>query len=274
MEHPFHTRFLILCTARTGSNLLALFLKAHENIAMFGELFNLDALKEAQLRKALDNPTKYLNEYYNKVLSPETQAVGFKMFYDHLTPTYFTKFITADETAAALSSRIKRFFAIVESEYDQVELAARFDQTWEYLRREKGIKVIHLKRSNKLETLVSLKTAFLTDRWMVYGVDSPGKTVLSLTVDECENFFRTITDLELLYDEKFNGHPVLPVSYDELVGNTEYVLDQTFEFLGLRSKPLTTKLKKQISHPLNEVVSNYGRLKDNFSGTEWAHYFF
>ena len=54
------TRFMILGSARTGSNFLLSLLSAHPSIKTYGELFNLDSLPQPVLQEALEDPVLYL----------------------------------------------------------------------------------------------------------------------------------------------------------------------------------------------------------------------
>src|SRR5690349_290006 len=83
--------FMILGTYRTGSNLLLSLLSAHPAIKTYGELFNLDSLPHEKLLEALADPVAYLQRRIFRAHAPGIAAVGFKMFYDHLTREYFEK---------------------------------------------------------------------------------------------------------------------------------------------------------------------------------------
>src|SRR5579871_4263372 len=81
-------RFMVLGSARTGSNLLLSLLSAHPQVKTYGELFNLDMLPKASLTEVLDDPVAYLRQKVYQDHKSEIEAVGFKMFYDHLTRDY------------------------------------------------------------------------------------------------------------------------------------------------------------------------------------------
>ncbi len=248
-------------------------LNAHENIKMYGELFNLDSLPEASLKETLENPIGYLDKRLTCTLPPQVQAVGFKMFYDHLTPEYFEKMINRREASEGLLQRIHNLEAFIRAHTSRQELLTRFEAAWNYLRNDTGLKVIHLRRKNKLETLVSLKTAFLTDEWMhVHNKQRP-KTVLQLNFEECFQYFNKLEAYESDYSARFTEHDALEVVYEDLVEKTNEEMSRIFDFLGLPRQQVRTILKKQIVASLPEVIGNYADLKKSFESSKWQAYF-
>ena len=55
MRDQLPLRFIILGSARSGSNLLLSLLGAHPSVKTYGELFNLDSLRHSDLLEALDD---------------------------------------------------------------------------------------------------------------------------------------------------------------------------------------------------------------------------
>ena len=117
---------MILGSARTGSNFLLSLLSSHPSIKTYGELFNLDSLPRDDLSAALEDPVAYLQRRVYMPHGPGISAVGFKMFYDHLTKDYFDKPVRVADTSQQLQDRFDRFSAFVESNYDRDSLTSRF----------------------------------------------------------------------------------------------------------------------------------------------------
>jgi len=120
-SRPPATRFVILSSARTGSNLLQTMLSSHEQIASYGELFNQDdpgrilwnnprpsSAEDVALRDA--DPCGFLERRVFAV-PRSVRAVGFKLFYFH----------APDGPWSAI---------------------------WPYLRSMPGLRVIHIRRIN------------------------------------------------------------------------------------------------------------------------------
>ena len=74
-------RFMVLGSARTGSNLLLSLLSAHPHVKTYGELFNLDMLPETSLLEVLDDPITYVQRRVYQDHKLEIAAVGFKMLF-------------------------------------------------------------------------------------------------------------------------------------------------------------------------------------------------
>src|SRR5262245_13226857 len=198
---------MILGSARTGSNLLISLLSSHPSIKTYGELFNLDSLPRDDLTAAIDDPVAYLRRRVYKPHGPGISAVGFKMFYYHLTKDYFDKPVHATDTSQQLQGRFDRFLAFVESKYDRDTLARRFQDTWDFLIEDVPLAVIHLKRRNALDTLISLKRAFATDKWWSLKSESRPSFAVHLDPEECSRYFQKMSEFQDAADTAFEAHP-------------------------------------------------------------------
>ena len=220
--------FMILGSARTGSNLLVSLLSAHSHIKTYGELFNLDMLPKESLREALEDPIVFLNRRVYKPHRPEISAVGFKMFYDHLTKHYFQKPISVSEASPQLQELFAQFAGFIEINYSWDILDKRFRATWEYLQADKSLAVIHLKRRNMLHTLISLKKAFMTQLWWSVR-DRPQTTrAIHLDPDECNRYFHRLDRFAAEADMVFADHQKIEVCYEDIVDQREETLQRIF----------------------------------------------
>lgn len=264
---------MILGSARTGSNFLLSLLSSHPSIKTYGELFNLDSLPRDDLRAALDDPVAYLRR---KVYQPHglgISAVGFKMFYDHLTEDYFDKPVRAADTTRQLQDRFDRFSAFVESNYDRDGLARRFRDTWDFLIDDVSLAVIHLKRRNALDTLISLKRAFATDKWWSLKSESRPRFTVRLDPEECSRYFQKLSDFQDAADTAFEAHPKIDMVYEDLAERQQETLKGIFALLDVTCLPLTTRMTKQNPAPAWETVANYEQLKNHFRHTQWSALF-
>jgi LPS sulfotransferase NodH len=266
-------RFMVLASARTGSNLLLSLLSAHPGIKTYGELFNLDTLRRTDLLEALNDPVLYLGKKVYADHRPEIAAVGFKMFYDHLTDDYFRKLIDPAETSDRLREKFVQFSAFIEANYDWPTLQKRFRDAWDFLGADRRLLIVHLRRRNMLETLVSHKTALMTAQWWSLKNDGQPKTTLRLDPDECRRYFQKLDAFAADADAAFGRHRKIDVFYEDLVAAPPQVLAQVFAFLGIPDQPVSTIMKKQITAPTSEVVVNYRQLKEWFRDTKWNAFF-
>jgi LPS sulfotransferase NodH len=264
---------MILGSARTGSNFLLSLLSSHPSIKTYGELFNLDSLPRDDLTEALEDPIAYLRRRVYKPHGAGISAVGFKMFYDHLTKDYFDKLVRAADTSQRLQDRFDRFSAFVESNYDRDSLVRRFRDTWDFLIEDVSLAVIHLKRRNALDTLISLKRAFATDKWWSLKSESHPRFTVHLDPEECGRYFQRMSDLQGAADTAFAPHTKIDVIYEDLAERQQGALKMIFTLLDVPYLPLTTRMTKQNPAPAWETVANYDQLKSHFRDTQWSALF-
>lgn len=266
-------RFMILGSARTGSNLLLSLLSAHPHIKTYGELFNLDMLPQGSLLEALEDPATFLRKRVYQTHKPEITAVGFKMFYDHLTRDYFKKLIDVSDASPQLQEKYAQFSNFIESNYAWNVLEERFRTTWQFLRNDQSLAIIHLQRRNMLHTLISLKRAYMTSQW--WSLKSSSQTIppVHLEPEECCRYFENLSSAAAEADAAFAEHPKINVIHEDLIESQQDTMQQVFAFLKVPHKPVATRMKKQNLASPRETVSNYEELKSYFQHTRW-HVFF
>lgn len=147
------------------------------------------------------------------------------------------------------------------------------DETVASLRRYK-VKVILLRRKNRLKLMVSLLNAMRlnddTGDWNLYDetkrpnglrVDIPQfKEWLAKKDSSMRELAEFATSLEL---------PVLNVFYEDILYRREETFQQICEWLGVNSQYMEGKCKKNTSDDLAEVIENYSEFVDAFHGTEY-----
>jgi LPS sulfotransferase NodH len=266
-------RFMVLGSARTGSNLLLSLLSAHPYVKTYGELFNLDMLPETSLLEVLDDPVAFLRRrvYQNHKL--EIAAIGFKMFYEHLTRDYFIKPVDVSDAAPQLQEKYAQFSNFRESNYAWEILDERFRATWEFLRADQSLAVIHLQRRNMLHTLVSLKRAFVTSQWWSLRSGLQATPAVHLDPEECCRYFQKLSNSAAEADAAFAEHPKINVIYEDLIDEQQATLQRIFAFLKVPYKSVTTRMKKQNLASLRETVDNYEQLKSYFRNSRWDVFF-
>lgn len=272
-ENPRVCRFMLLSGPRTGSNLLLSLLSGHRSIKTYGELFNLGVLPADSLRHALDDPIAYLRQRVYTEHRPETSAIGFKMFYEHLTADYFRKLVDPSEASEQLQRQFRELSAFIEANYDWPTLERRFRAAWNFLIADRGLAVIHLRRHNLLDSLVSLKTAYLTRQWWTLREGGGAAATIHLDPEECRRYFHKLEAFAEQADRAFADHRRLDVSYEELVQARRQVLPRVFAFLGVPDQEVGTRMRKQRVAPLSASIANYRQLRQCFEGTAWHAFF-
>ncbi|MDJ0531151.1 MAG: Stf0 family sulfotransferase [Xenococcaceae cyanobacterium MO_207.B15] len=277
-SHYNYKKFVVVGNIRTGSTMLCSLLSSHSQILCFFELFHRHLvsvpfsvpgyqhksknLKIVNLRN--NDPVKFLTQEIYKNHRQNIKAVGFKLLYTQ----------GRADNPWWNSSAYDRWWKDVGKEpvwnSDKSNL-------WQYLKENKDIAIIHLKRNNLLKAKVSGLTAQTTGNWGIGatgGIDKNNTVVkCKLNFEECLQDFETIRRMEDEADEFFAEHKKLVITYEELVENTANITNKIQDVLGLKTRNLVPQTKKQANQPLSEVIENYQQLKAKFSNTSWSDLF-
>ena len=237
-KHKNYTRFIVLSRSRTGSNLLINSLKMHPQIQVYGEIFRGgvdNSVKDSVIGSADNYLDNRIFKYYDKSI----RAVGFKIFYQH--PVW-------DQSG----------------------------NVWTYLQKLDDLKVIHLKRTNILRTLVSRKIASRTDVWKeenASGKSDTSNRKVSLSKEECEEFFEKTRSWEIEGDTRFSNNALLQISYEDLSNDYQNQMQRVQIFLDVTPIELQPQTQRQNPESLSELIINYDELKKKFAGSPWQDLF-
>ena len=148
------------------------------------------------------------------------------------------------------------------------------DEILDYLKKDKSIKIIHLKRKNYLDIIISSRIASSTGKWQITSKKEMGDyEPIWLDYKECLDSFKKINKYEIIYDDFFKDHPLINITYEDLLKNLDYELNRIQKFLGLDIEVLASPLKKQNHKKPVESIINYQELKEKFSRTKWYYFF-
>ncbi|MFI5046065.1 MAG: sulfotransferase [Acidimicrobiia bacterium] len=244
---PRPTPYCIVSRGRSGSNLLCSLLRSHPKVRDEQEAVGEWALAQegSTVRRHLleRGSVAYVQDLFRR--RRFESAAGFKVLYYQLEPAYAERRQVPD-----------------------------LPDVLEYLRSERAVRIIHLKRRNRLETLASLKIAnAVHEHVLENGEGAANDVTIRLSSRRCAEEFLRIGAWEDRYDEIFHGHALLQLSYEDLVANMDHESLRVQEFLGVSSRPLYTGMRKQIRKPMAQVIENYAELKKEFVGTPWSAYF-
>lgn len=245
--HSDYTRFVILGGSRTGSNFLISTLKSHSQINTFGEIFSCyDAIKgwdntgyhqsRTNLSLIQNSPVRFLENRIFKRYPKHISAVGFKIFYYHAQ-------------------------------------GEKWKNVWTYLKDQEELRIIHLKRKNKLKTYLSLMMATKTGRWKATESPKEENVSISLDYEDCLQVIKRIQEWEEKYDTFFSNNWKIDVFYEDLCRDFNGETKRIQEFLGVECEALKPSTYKQFTQPLSIAISNYLDLKRKFQGTTWEDFF-
>jgi LPS sulfotransferase NodH len=245
-SHSDYTRFVILARSRVGSNLLRGLLNSNPQIAAFGETFrsgevfdwdHLGQFQSEDFRRLIGrDPVTFLQDHVFGLYPRSIKAVGFKLFYYHAQQEPFSS-------------------------------------VWPYLRDQRDLHIIHLKRRNILETHVSRKRAARNDQWVNTNGTREKDVALVLDYAECLEDFTRTRGWESQYDDYFREHPLIEVVYEDMATNYQAEMNRIHSFLNIPSGDVRPSTFKQASEPLSQGIANYKDLKERFSGTPWQAFF-
>ena len=222
---PFLNRsFVILSSGRSGSTLLIQLLNCHPKIACKGELLNRNYLQEHNLRGASSHTL--VNYILASLIPPKIwlSYTGFKLFNEQLE---FCNLHLKDLLTALFWPRM-----------------------------------IILYRESILETYISLEIAFKTDVWYSEGsgtnetVKIDWQNFEDYVMTERARWKRSMVDISAYSDCQ-----VLFVSYEELTGDRNKVMNKTFNFLNIEMCHVEATSKKQNPLPLKEKIINYKQIE-------------
>lgn len=248
LGHRGYRRFVVLGIARTGSTLLVNLLNAHPQVMAFGELFRQtdevgwDVGPFASYRSpglvALyrADPVAFLEKGVFRRWPRDCAAVGFKLFYYHAR---------------------------------EAQRAA----VWDYLRGDRGLLVLHIKRRNRLAQYLSLLHAHKSDVWSAAETSAGEPTPLHLDPESCRAHFASVRQHEEDCAAAFKHHAMRDVYFEDLTSNCAEEFGAIQEALGLRHEAIKPTLKRQRRRPLSEAIANFDELKVAFRGSCWEDVF-
>lgn len=258
-------KFVLICHARSGSNLLALSLLENSNIRMFLEIFN-DEEESRKTDYRVDKLIAYDDwadlklirngEYYRKGQDAydfldncvyhnhhfeEIKAVGFKLFYSQ----------------ARENDAMKR--------------------AWDYILENNDIKVIHLVRINLFKAYVSLEKALKTNNWIeVENCTQAKSKEFNLTVnpEACKQYFITTLERRQWVRKMLSRRNYLEITYEnELCKCFETTVIKIFDFLNVPKTQIVVKTRKQGTDIIENEVQNYSSVLNFFKDTNYYQYF-
>jgi len=252
--HREYVRFIILSSGRTGSNLLTTSLDSHTRTIAWGELFRSGDMigwdrwpydgtspfgQSRRLRHLhASDPESFLESRVYRRLPLSIAAVGFKLFYPH----------------ARQGPR---------------------ENVWPYMTKHTRIRIIHLKRTNRLRRHLSLRQAESTNSWIDLEGDGGDRTAepIRLDFEDCQREFALQERREREHDGLFAAHPALEVFYEDLDRDFSSEMERLQGFLGLELEELEPITFKQSHRPLSEAIINYSELKRSFRDSPWESFF-
>lgn len=245
-RYPYQ-RFVIVCTARTGSTMLRCYLNSHPDILCMGAVYDRkDEIKpekfhpyfpetpcpNALVEKRREDPVGFLESYVYRLFPAAYKAVGFKYFYYN-------------------GRNLRNGDALID-----------------YFVTNADIKFIHLKRRNLMAALFSHKRALTQSRWKIADAGFQ----IEMDISECEIFLDYTVRQQATFDDLF-GDRSLQVVYEDLDKRRHGILADVQRFIGVSSAELRAGTVKNSNAELSSAIVNWKDLKEHFRNSRWHDYF-
>ncbi len=138
-----------------------------------------------------------------------------------------------------------------------------------------GWKIINLKRNNLLRNEISTLVAYSRDKWHSTSESSLNNKKITIAPEQLlegierreiyqikeQEILKNIDHIKVIYEED-----LLPAE------NHQKTCDRIFNYLGLDSVPVKTKLVKTTSNQLSDVIENYEEVVEKLSQTKYAKF--
>ena len=265
-----YARFVIVTTGRTGSTWLVEALNSHSEVVCFGSMFEVgsdyvsfDVERydnfDSRARSLRDrDELAFLSSYIFGEHAAGTKAVGFKFQYRNWIGF-------GDVINSLIASR--------------------------------DLKVIHLRRDKLLRSLISFRLAQATGQYhrrsrqlvwrkALLALRHPARAAqrlpsllrrkqyvapgLTLSKEQCSEFFMGTRMQELRFDELFEEHEQLDITYEAMVEDFSAISRRVLDFIGVHPEQLSYTQQPLNVQPVHTVLSNFDELADAFRGTPAA----
>ncbi|MFT4313352.1 MAG: Stf0 family sulfotransferase [Candidatus Woesearchaeota archaeon] len=149
------------------------------------------------------------------------------------------------------------------------------EDLWNYLQKDKSIHIIHLVRKNRLRSIVSKEVGLKQGVWTSIDAKKQKQKIAKkvfLDPHKCVEYLEQSEKWEKQARSQFADHPLIEITYEDLVLNKQKTLNSVFTFLGLSPKPVRTELKKQNPEKLRDLVENYDDLVKILKAEGFGHF--
>lgn len=151
-------------------------------------------------------------------------------------------------------------------------------QAFGQLLEDKGCKILHLKRRNRVKAVISrINGQRLYDKTGMWGLFDESNRMQQLTVD-LEQFDEYIKHREKM-DRQMEEYcrslklPLLILYYEDLLRDENGFLNNIFEFLEVDPYPVKGSTLKITSDDLSKAIANFTELRARYEGTEYEMMF-
>lgn len=165
---------------------------------------------------------------------------------------------------------VKILYGNLEARYGKVRGIPGNEKLLPHMLADPAIRIVHLRRKDKLALLISLRLAGELHNW---ESGSYGDKTVEMPVDWVRDRFEWLSSWETRIAQEFPQDRLLQMTYEDLVADTRGEMARLFDFLDLEPAEVTSRMSRQNTRSKAEVVENYDELRAAFAGTPYAGLF-
>ncbi len=229
-------KFVMYTRGRTGSTVLTELLNCHPEIFCDVEIFNY-----IYCRTRIRFPQQYIKSCSKRASIYGKDVYGFKVKIAQLRIEH--KYKNYDKILSDLS--------------------------------EDGWKFIHLKRVNFLRHKLSSLIATETKIFHLRNGDTSEQRKITVDFGTILEGITYGEEVERTEEENLRNIPHIKVIYEtDILDNSKHqeTADKCFKYLGLKSFPVTTDLKRITTDKLQDMILNYDEIERKLKGTRFEKY--
>lgn len=223
-------KFVIIAELRSGYQFLSQLLNSHSNIRCFGEIFGSDKSVRQQSFFRFQNKIPAIEENENIIYYIE------KM----------NKKVAEDKNINSYGFKLN---------YVDCKQNNNWKNIWDYIKKNNW-KIIHLKRLNLLDRLISYKLASKTGKWSWAKYDSK----IDISFQELEFHYNQSKSWQQWTNDYFKNCSLIDINYEDLTNKTKETCERIQCFLNVKNEILTAELPKQRVGKQCYFISNYKKL--------------
>ncbi len=124
--------------------------------------------------------------------------------------------------------------------------------------------VIHITRRNLLRRLVSERQALAVRQWAVgWAAKLEPRPAVAIDAEQLWSSLTTMQARQAEFDDRFAGHPVLRLVYEDLAARPQQVGARAASFLSLpaRPEPAAVLYQKTGSEDLSQAIEGFDALR-------------
>jgi LPS sulfotransferase NodH len=236
-------KFLIITTNRTGSTVLRRTLNDHPALNVEDEIFLFDD-----------------KGYFEKL----REKVAYEVY-----PRYELRELNWESDLIPLILSMFEHYNGFKIQICAKQIHKN-NPAWVFLSLMPDLKIIHMRRRNKIDQMISLELANARDIWHLNkDQENPEISPIHVNPETCITRARHFEHYECYFKKLFCLRDSMEVWYEDLNEDIDRVVGRVQKFLGVEQMDLEVPMKKVITKPTKEFVTNYDEIVKAAKGTRW-----